>query len=67
MTCVAELLQSGLDTLLEVLGGEDEAALEFLFLLLQHGVTVNQDLLEPHPVPIQHSKHQLHLWVKQSV
>lgn len=63
MTCAVELLQSGLDLLLELLSGEDEAVLKFLFVLLQHDVTVNQHLLEPHPLPIQHFTHILHLRV----
>ncbi len=66
MTCAVELLQSGLDLLLELLSGEEEAVLKLLLVLLQHRVTVNQHLLEPHPLPIQHFTHILHLWVNQA-
>lgn len=66
VTCFVELLQSGLDLLLELLTGEDEAALKLLPVLLQHRVTVNQHTLEPNPLPIQILTHILHLWVKPS-
>lgn len=66
VTCFVELLQNGLDLLLELLRGEDEAALKLLLVLLQHRVTVNQHTLEPNPLPIQILTHILHLWVKPS-
>lgn len=65
VTCAVELKNSGLDLLLELLRGENKAVLELLLVLLQHDVTVNQHLLEPHPLPIQHLTQILHLWVNQ--
>lgn len=67
VTCAVELLHSGLDLLPELLRGEEEAVLKLLLVLLQHDVTVNQHLLETHPLVIQHLPHVLHLWVNQDV
>lgn len=65
MTCAAEVLHSAVDLLIEILRLDQEAVLEFFSLLLQHVFTVNQDLLEPHPIAIYNLTHLLHLWVNQ--
>lgn len=61
VTCGTELLHSGLNLLLQLLVREEEAVLKLFLLFLQHDVTVDQHLLEPHPLLIQHIMHFLHL------
>lgn len=65
MTCGVELLHSGLDLGFEFLRGEEEAVLKPFLVLLKHDVAVNQHLLEPHPLPIQHLPQVLDLWVNK--
>lgn len=67
VTCVVELLHSGQNLPLELLRGVEDVVLKLLLVLLQHDVTVNQHLLEPHPLAIQHLTHFLHLWVNQVI
>lgn len=62
LTCVVEFIQNGLELLCEL---GDHGVPKLLLLLLQHDVTVNQHLLEPHPLPVHPLTHILHLLVNQ--
>ncbi len=49
-TIAIEALQGRLCLLLKLLRGEDQPTLHHVFVFLQHDVTVNHNLLEPHPL-----------------
>lgn len=58
-TIGAEALQGCLCLLLKLLCGKDQTALHRVFVFLQHDVTVNHNLLKPHPLSTE-SLQQLH-------
>lgn len=60
-TVATEALQESLCLLLKLLRGQDQPTLHRVFVFLQHDVTVNHNLLEPHPLCIQSLQQLQHL------